>query len=707
MNTYDNTIAILSYAVLSEKYNNGESIILSFAPLVEDLLASISEDSVQKSFLVDLYKERYGYPMPPAILNEILNSLQRNKKIEFLKNDYIEIKRKNLEEVSLEYNATLNKLKSTFSYFAKENGIDIKPSETVSIFIDFMLSHAVDLNSFFNYLNEENEINYDHDNKNNKIIVDFLMKIRLENSKLFDLLNDIFYGMTLSSILQLDQAKIQDLEKNTGITELIVDSNYVFRLLDLQTKYENESTAYTHNLAHNAGIKFYILPETLEQIASTLDGFLDSINPHTSLALSQYGDDIFSGIHSAYIRRGLTSSKIYEIITNLQDNLKSDFHIDIWEKAKGEIIDSDNEALESMRKFKPNTEIEGLKHDLLLIKTVDISRPTYIPEMSKAKIWVLSDDNKLMRWSSSKYNKKRIPECLTESQLSTILWLKAPKQINSKALENVIFALRNQSLINKEQYKRISDAIEKQKCRFADDKRKLNAMSLLFSTKCLSLDEIEDASASEEKLNNWFDAKIEQATKIHEELCKDNDNLKDENELIKQRLIEANKKECESKSLIDEKEKEIIKLLQNNIDDLENSILKNKNQKNDYEQAKKCYINSILKKTKIFFVISAIILIILLIVINCKTALFDEHGDLISMIFTIASGVIFLVFGCSIINLIQNKNNKFAEWILKKRIQKEKAIDYDTKISQIDAEIENLETKLQSIRHQLTEKLEN
>ena len=82
MYTYDNNIAILSYAVLSERYNSGESVILSFSPLVEDLLISIYENSVEKSKLVNLYEERYGYEMPPAVLNEILLKLKDKGKID-------------------------------------------------------------------------------------------------------------------------------------------------------------------------------------------------------------------------------------------------------------------------------------------------------------------------------------------------------------------------------------------------------------------------------------------------------------------------------------------------------------------------------------------------------------------------------------------------------------------------------------------------
>lgn len=706
MSTYDNNIAILSYAVLSERYNSNESVILSFEPLVEDLLLTVDGDTISKVKLVELYEQRYGYPMPPAILNEILLSLRNVKKIEFLKSEIIEIKKKKLQDVPFEYSSTLNNLKNTFSYFAKQNGIDIKPSETVAVFLNFMSKHAVDLNSYFNSLNDINEIDYDKETENNKIIVDFLMKVRLDNPKLFELLNDIFYGIALSSVLKLDQIKINELEQSTNITELLLDSNYIFRLLDLQTSYEYQATYHTHKLAQEAGIRFYVLPETLEQISNTLNGFLEDVNPSTIVALSPYGDDLFSGIYSAYIRRNLDKSDICELVAKLNDTLDKKFNIKLWEKEIATISEIDGETISSMRKFKPFTEDEGLIHDLILVRTVDMVRPTYVAEMSQAKTWVLTDDNKLMKWSSSRYNNKRIPECLTESQLSTILWLKSPKEFSGQALENVVFALRNQSLINKEQYRRISKSIEKQKERFAKDESGLNAMSLLFSTKCLSLDAIERNADSDEQLNSLFDEKVEQAKKLVGDIQKDNKKYKDENEAIKQKLIEECAFHEKSKSIISEQDKSIIEFLQVSINDIETILFEKKQQKQHYIDQRNKAEKKIIAKLNAGVLSVVVILILTFIMINVKTSLFDKHGDLISMILT-AIGVAFcVVFEKNLSGVISQKKVKIAQKKLKRRIARGKCEDFDSKIAEFNKEINLYEKRLEESRYKLNEKLE-
>lgn len=706
MNTYDNNIAILSYAVLSERYNSNESVILSFEPLVEDLLLTVDGDTVSKTKLVELYEQRYGYPMPPAIMNEILSSLRNSKKIEFLRNEIIEIKKQKLQDVSFEYSSTLNNLKNTFSYFAKQNGVDIKPSETVAIFLNFMSKHAVDLNSYFNNLNDTNEIDYDKETENNKIIVDFLMKVRLDNPKLFELLNDIFYGIALSSVLKLDQIKINELEQSTNITELLLDSNYIFRLLDLQTSYEYQATYHTHKLAQEAGINFYVLPETLEQISKTLNGFLEDVNPSTIAALSPYGDDLFSGIYSAYIRRSLDKSDIYELVAKLNATLDEKFNIKLWEKEIATILESDGETISSMRKFKPYTEDDGLIHDLILVRTVDMVRPTYIAEMSQAKTWVLTDDNKLMKWSSSRYNNKRIPECLTESQLSTILWLKSPKQFSGQALENVVFALRNQSLINKEQYKRISKSIEKQKERFAKDESGLNAMSLLFSTKCLSLDAIERNADSDEQLNSLFDEKVEQAKKLVGDIQKDNEKYKDENEAIKQKLMEECATHEKSRSIISEQDKSIIEMLQASINDIETILFEKKQQKHQWINRREKAERKIIGNLNIIVLSIVAIIIFTIIMINVKTSLFDNHGDLISTISAIIGIAFCVVFQKNLSDFISQKKVKTAKKRLKKKIEKGQCENFDNKINELDKEINLYEERLEESRHNLNEKLE-
>lgn len=707
MNTYDNNIAILSYAVLSERFNSGESVILSFSPLVEDLLVTIYDNSIEKSNLVVLYEERYGYEMPPAVLNEILLKLKDKGKIDFLKNEYIGINRQKLEEISYDYNSLLNTLKTTFSVFAKDNGIDIRPSETVQLFLNFMLKHTVDLNSFFNYLNEDIDINYDQSDINNKIIVDYLIKCRFENTKLFGLLNDIFYGIVLSSVLKLDQAEIQDLEKNTSISELLLDSNYLFRLLDLQTAYEHQTTFHTHRMAEKAGIKFFVLPETLNQISITLSSFIDSLNPNTVGTLSAYGESLFSGIHSAYIRRSFDKTDIAEIIRDLKNILEDKYSIKLWEKQIAEISDDDNDLIASIRKFKPYTDDDGVIHDLKLVKTIDLARPSYIPDMSKAAQWILTDDNKLMKWSSSKYNPKRIPECLTESQLTTILWLSSPKKFTGQALENVVFALRNQSLINKEQYKRISIAIEKQKERFSQEPKKLQAMSLLFSTQCLSLNEINDASDSDETLNSLFDKKMEESKKYVEDICNANKNYKDESEAIKQSLRDALLAENKAQSLISEKDKEIIDNIQFSIDEIDLSLDDKRKQIGKLKQLKENEKKRIIRLFNFIVVCICCCIVLAIIFLNCKTSLFDEHGDLVSIIISAVCVAFFVVFGTDISSAIKQKKEGLAEKLLLYRIKTGKIEDFFDLINKIDEDINKLEDRKAEKQKQIADKLEN
>ncbi len=704
MSVYDSNIAIMAYAVLSERFNSEESVILSFRPLVEDLLASIADNMVQKVDLVNLYKDRYGYAIPPAILNEILLSLYSCNKIDFLKNDYIDIKKSAIEECSFLYKATLNRFKSSFSTFAKENDVTVKPKDTVQVFLDFMLKNAVDLNSFFNCLHEDSEINNEQEDDYSKIIIKYLMKIRLENTEIFELLNDIYYGIALSSVMKLDKAEISDLEHNNNITELIVDSNYVFRLLDLQTKYEHQTTIHTHKLAQDAGVEFYILPDTLEQIATTLTRFLDSINPNTISALSPYGDELFSGIHSAYIRNNFSKTELYELITNLQERLECEYSIKSWTKQIADVTESDYEIIESMQKFKPTTDDAGLIHDLKLVKTIDLIRPAYVADMSKAKCWVLTDDNKLMKWSASKYNKKRIPQCLTEAQLSTILWLRSPKEFNGQAFENVVFALLNQSLINKEQYRRISESIEKQKERFSGNPKKLDVMSLLFSTKCLSLNEIDSAADSDEELNRLFDEKMKQSQQYVESVNQVNENYRSENEHIKYMLTKSQNDVEISQRIISEQEKEIITSLQNSIATMELFLSDKQKQLNHLTSKRSREEAKIVTRLNVAILAIGATVIFAILYVNKKYSLMDVHGDLISAIISIICFIFFIVFGTNISDIIKKQKEKLAKTLLKKRMNKGKCENFDDAINHLQQEANALERSLEDVKCNLIEK---
>ena len=72
---------IISYAVISTKFESSSNIIESFVPLLEHALYCMDKDYVEEININDAYEEIYGYRIHSAILNQLLKVLQKQKKI--------------------------------------------------------------------------------------------------------------------------------------------------------------------------------------------------------------------------------------------------------------------------------------------------------------------------------------------------------------------------------------------------------------------------------------------------------------------------------------------------------------------------------------------------------------------------------------------------------------------------------------------------
>lgn len=522
-NTFDANLSFLSYAIVTEKYNSGQNIIYSFLPLVEKALLDVSSDTISKTELLNFYNSKYGYEMPPAILDLLLNQLKTQNKIEFLKNEQIEIIKKQIEDVSFDYERNTRILQTSFSDFAKNSfGVDIAKEDSLKVIADFIICNALNMNSYIAAIGNFSEFECEstEDASNFEIVVDYLLKIRTENDALYSLIEDIYYGVILSSLLKIQTASIEDLEEDSKLVDaVLLDSNYIFRLLDLQTAYEHQTTKVTHKMLREAGVKIYVLQETLEQFVSTLRKFLGEYSYDNRGFFDSNKSEKFSGICSAMIRRRLSPSDIEELISSLTEILQSEY-IDIWDKETFIEENVTSEAISSLSTKKPNDTDEGLVHDIIFVETVLLNRNKPCFSMKDARLWGLTDDLKLCRWCIQNKREYTITPCITEAQINTLFWLKKRNKIDKNGLINSVLAFRNHRLLNLEQYTKIVKAIESQKERFRNNPKKLETLSLVFTESCLSLKDVSEYSESEEQLNITIDngmAKLSEKMKSLEE----------------------------------------------------------------------------------------------------------------------------------------------------------------------------------------------
>lgn len=87
-------LSIVSYAVITEKYESNKNIAISFLPLIEHILLECADKTIEKKKIEPLFKETYGYDIPVATLSYLLDILKKQDKIDYLICETIEIKKK-------------------------------------------------------------------------------------------------------------------------------------------------------------------------------------------------------------------------------------------------------------------------------------------------------------------------------------------------------------------------------------------------------------------------------------------------------------------------------------------------------------------------------------------------------------------------------------------------------------------------------------
>ena len=84
-------LSIVSYAVITEKYESNKNITISFLPLIEHILLGCADETIEKKKIEPLFKETYGYDIPVATLSYLLDVLKKQDKIDYLKHEIIEM----------------------------------------------------------------------------------------------------------------------------------------------------------------------------------------------------------------------------------------------------------------------------------------------------------------------------------------------------------------------------------------------------------------------------------------------------------------------------------------------------------------------------------------------------------------------------------------------------------------------------------------
>lgn len=526
-------LSIVSYAVITEKYESNKNIAIAFLPLIEHILLECADETIEKKKIEPLFKETYGYDMPVATLSYLLDVLKKQDKIDYLVHEMIEIKKEKLidYDTKRDYEKQLRALTTDCDFYLKKRGIELDRASIIKLLLSFVVCNSLEFNSFINYNSNLESIEMMEESLESEI-VGFLIDERSKDSHNYKFIKSVFHGVLLASIISSSSNEVESIGDTGTFKEVLLDSNFIFRLLDLQTEFEGIASRETFDLLKKENCEFCVLPITIKQIADTINSAIKKYSNSANEVLRIYGDERFSGLQSACIRRKLTASNLKEIIDSLENELTQKYRIRLV--SEDFLCEPDADAISSLGKVKIDSTFESIEHDLKMIAYIRSKRSKSVYQRHHAKYWILTDDIKLTKWNTNYPQSSRIPECMTESQVATVLWLQNPCDVSLDGLFNTALVLRNRDLLSSNEFQRISDCIERQISRYSENPRNLDKLSFIFSDRLISIDDM--ASDDAQTIDDKFSQVLNQSAEVvHErnELYEQNAKLNEENKKVK------------------------------------------------------------------------------------------------------------------------------------------------------------------------------
>lgn len=408
--TYSLLAHINESNALSTNYEN------LFAPLVKRVLAIMSQgqkfEGAEIAEIKDVIDKSYGWDIPPATLKKLLQQIETevNKEgdpvvMKVYGDGSFQIKPFVFDEFDEEIekrNKDLKALENIYLDFLKSEGLETEVS-TQSIY-DFVEQSKMSLGK---YINKK----YAYTTKDNTIearFVSFISSI----PKLYSIFQSIYIGSIISTYLEYIPEYVTKKD-----VELLLDTNFVISLLDLNTAQSTDNCVKLLDLAQKIGYNFSILEITLREIDGLLSNRIDYFDTSFFSSLVDPED-----IYNACRRRGISKTDLQRIRANVEKEM-SRFNISIVHNIQ---------KFENRAKF--STEYESLKthrnssfaalHDATCIDYVKTKRGRSIHDFSKVNCWFVNNSSNRHSYSGTNGNQ---PYMIKAEDLLNMLWLSSPR----------------------------------------------------------------------------------------------------------------------------------------------------------------------------------------------------------------------------------------------------------------------------------------
>lgn len=527
----ESNLQLISYMATAEMCIKSENIYECFLPIVESvLMIYIDKTKISLIKLQNEINETYHLKVPKSTLKRTLQILHKQKKVRIV--DYKKIVPYK-DELNASYWDKREERESAvedffleFNSFLVEHEVEIPIAQVKEECCNWLYSHTLELASFISKGNlsvkaaslEESDWQIANE------LVTFLLEIQNKKSEHFKTFLLLYNGAVQSSLFNFGTEEIDDLNKTAiPFSNIILDTNFILRMLDLQTEFDGAVTRETLAALKEENAHFFVLEQTLDEIIRSIKNFLSDSAPNT-VYTNRYLKNSqikMTGFWEAS-RRGVTRDVLFAL-TN-KEKLKEKIcvltdvsFVDDYDHTK--ISSAEIEDLVKSKNRDAYGEIQA-RHDLSLVDYCRQKRSGNSSKIVDIDWWVLTNDERLTYWNQQ--NSGQYQECLTEIQLSNIIMLQR-KRLGNSGLMQTMVSLSSKTALSAAGIEKFAQKI----CAYHESNKNqdlaLEKLSLVFANNMLTTADIQRINAEEDALDQILEEKV---LEVQEEQLLQNERLR-------------------------------------------------------------------------------------------------------------------------------------------------------------------------------------
>lgn len=429
---------LYSYAFLKTLADNGEDYIDSiFLPLVIRILPQENFALFEVNKRV---KDEYEFEIPLNTLKLIISL--------GVKKGWLEqkVKSKGKKEIEGQFKLTklgiscqdtivnvkdtqreINTLISDIQSFFQMHNISLKDEEIFDIINNFFKKYFEPLIQYLSPNTEIQDFSLNNLDTYQIILLEYIRKIEHENIDQYRRFEKVFFGSILSALLFTDSFdEIEDLQQKSFIDfSVYLDTNVIFSLLSWhRSKEETDAARELLALLRKNKFKIRVFNFTIDEIVTVLSGYNDA---KIYGKQGHIGDDIYG----TFVKSGLKKTDVDQYISRI-DSIIEELGIEIDPSFSINLNNYHSivpEHFGLISTYKTMDSSYNLNHDLAAIDSIKLIRGKDVRHIEDAKAIFLTHDNRLKNFDYielSHKDRKTICEVISDTLLTTILWVKNP-----------------------------------------------------------------------------------------------------------------------------------------------------------------------------------------------------------------------------------------------------------------------------------------